>query len=135
MPQMIRNSICDWLRHGGRYRDRRAGAAGHASAWAIGSSTGRANFRRRDAAGRHRPGPGQSSHACLLADEPTGNLDADTGDEIIRLLRDLNRNEGLTIIMVTHNLELSAETDRVVRLVAGRVESRTESYCSRVECS
>jgi predicted ABC-type transport system involved in lysophospholipase L1 biosynthesis ATPase subunit len=58
----------------------------------------------------------------LLADEPTGNLDADTGGEIVRLLRDLNRQEGLTIVMVTHNLDLVGETDRVVRLVSGRVE-------------
>jgi len=58
----------------------------------------------------------------LLADEPTGNLDASTGGEIIRLLRDLNQQEGLTIIMVTHNMELVAETDRVVRLAQGRVE-------------
>jgi lipoprotein-releasing system ATP-binding protein len=58
----------------------------------------------------------------LLADEPTGNLDAATGGEIVQLLRDLNQREGLTIIMVTHNLEIVASTDRVVRLVAGRVE-------------
>ena len=59
----------------------------------------------------------------LLADEPTGNLDAETGADIVRLLRDLNRADSLTIIMVTHNLDLVAETDRVVRLVEGRVES------------
>ena len=59
----------------------------------------------------------------LLADEPTGNLDAATGTEIVRLLRDLNREDGLTIIMVTHNLDIIAETDRVVRLVDGRVEA------------
>ena len=58
----------------------------------------------------------------LLADEPTGNLDADKGAEIVGLLRDLNRQEGLTIIMVTHNTEIVAATDRVVRLVKGRVE-------------
>jgi lipoprotein-releasing system ATP-binding protein len=58
----------------------------------------------------------------LLADEPTGNLDAATGQHIIQLLRDLNRCDGLTIIMVTHNLDLVADTDRVVRLVDGRVE-------------
>jgi len=58
----------------------------------------------------------------LLADEPTGNLDAATGSHIISLLRDLNQNDGLTIIMVTHNLDLVADTDRVVRLVEGRVE-------------
>jgi lipoprotein-releasing system ATP-binding protein len=58
----------------------------------------------------------------LLADEPTGNLDADKGLEIVRLLRDLNRQEHLTIIMVTHNLEIVSATDRVVRLVKGRLE-------------
>jgi energy-coupling factor transporter ATP-binding protein EcfA2 len=59
----------------------------------------------------------------LLADEPTGNLDAGSGAEVVRLLRDLNRDEGLTIIMVTHNLELAAGSDRVVRLVGGKVET------------
>jgi len=58
----------------------------------------------------------------LLADEPTGNLDAAHGTQIVRLLRDLNRQDGLTIIMVTHNLDLVSETDRVVRLSAGLVE-------------
>jgi lipoprotein-releasing system ATP-binding protein len=58
----------------------------------------------------------------LLADEPTGNLDAEKGAEIIRLLRDLNRQERLTIIMVTHNMEIVSNTDRVVRLTKGRVE-------------
>jgi len=63
----------------------------------------------------------------LLADEPTGNLDADKGLEIIRLLRDLNRQEQLTIIMVTHNMEIVGNTDRVVRLIKGRVEDATKS--------
>jgi len=58
----------------------------------------------------------------LLADEPTGNLDEEKGEEIVRLLRDLNAQEGLTMIMVTHNRDLVAPTDRVVRLVKGRVE-------------
>jgi lipoprotein-releasing system ATP-binding protein len=58
----------------------------------------------------------------LLADEPTGNLDTATGLEILRLLRDLNRNGRLTIIMVTHNLDIVAGTDRMVRLVDGQVE-------------
>ena len=58
----------------------------------------------------------------LLADEPTGNLDVENGAHIMQLLRDLNRQEGLTIVMVTHNLELVGESDRVVRLVSGRVE-------------
>jgi lipoprotein-releasing system ATP-binding protein len=61
----------------------------------------------------------------LLADEPTGNLDADTGGEIVRLLRDLNREEGVTIVMVTHNLDIVAATDRVVRMVNGVVTADT----------
>ena len=58
----------------------------------------------------------------LLADEPTGNLDAANGQHIMQLLRDLNRQEGLTIVMVTHNLDLVQDTDRVVRLFNGKVE-------------
>ena len=58
----------------------------------------------------------------LLADEPTGNLDQETGQEIVRILRDLNKRDGLTIVMVTHNMDLAAGCDRVVRLVGGRDE-------------
>ena len=82
--------------------------------------------RRRDAAGRHRPRARSTSRAVLLADEPTGNLDAETGGEIVRLLRDLNRQDGLTIIMVTHNMELVAATDRVVRLTPGARRRRCD---------
>ncbi|HLW64640.1 MAG TPA: ABC transporter ATP-binding protein [Gemmataceae bacterium] len=63
----------------------------------------------------------------LLADEPTGNLDAETGHEILGILRDLNHRDGLTIIMVTHNQEMAASTDRVVRMVSGRVETDTHA--------
>jgi lipoprotein-releasing system ATP-binding protein len=66
----------------------------------------------------------------LLADEPTGNLDAATGGEIIRLLRDLNRDEGVTIVMVTHNLEIVAATDRVVRMANGVLTDDTRSFRS-----
>ncbi len=57
----------------------------------------------------------------LLADEPTGNLDAESGGEIVRLLRGLNRDDGVTIVMVTHNMEIAQVTDRVVRMSHGRV--------------
>src|SRR5437879_5047550 len=63
----------------------------------------------------------------LLADEPTGNLDSGNGQQIMQLLRDLNRSEGLTIVMVTHNLDLVADTDRVVRLADGRIETERNS--------
>jgi lipoprotein-releasing system ATP-binding protein len=67
----------------------------------------------------------------LLADEPTGNLDADTGGEIVRLLRDLNRDEGVTIVMVTHNLEIVSATDRVVRMTGGVVTEDSRSFHPR----
>ena len=66
-----------------------------------------------------------SQPRIVLADEPTGNLDAATGKEIVDLLRDLNRTDGLTIIMVTHNMEIVERTDRVVRLISGRVETHS----------
>jgi lipoprotein-releasing system ATP-binding protein len=58
----------------------------------------------------------------LLADEPTGNLDKDTGREIIRLLRDLNERQNLTIVMVTHDQSIAAVADRTVRLADGQIE-------------
>lgn len=58
----------------------------------------------------------------LLADEPTGNLDRRTGQEILEILRSLNRREKLTIVMVTHDLVIAEQADRIVRLADGRIE-------------
>jgi lipoprotein-releasing system ATP-binding protein len=58
----------------------------------------------------------------LLADEPTGNLDRQTGQEILDLLRSLNRRQNLTIVMVTHDNAIAALADRTVRLAEGLVE-------------
>jgi putative ABC transport system ATP-binding protein len=58
--------------------------------------------------------------AILLADEPTGNLDSQMGDEIMAILEDLNQNEGATIVMVTHDPRMAEKTHRVVRLFDGR---------------
>lgn len=58
----------------------------------------------------------------LLADEPTGNLDAKTGREIIDLISRLNEKEQLTIIMVTHDKSIAAEAHRTVKLTEGRIE-------------
>jgi len=57
----------------------------------------------------------------LLADEPTGNLDPATSDQVFGVLMDLVRGTGLSALIATHNLELAARMDRVVRLSAGRV--------------
>ena len=57
----------------------------------------------------------------LLADEPTGNLDHETGEEIMRILRTLNREQNLTIVMVTHDQAIARQANRIVRLADGRV--------------
>jgi lipoprotein-releasing system ATP-binding protein len=59
--------------------------------------------------------------AMLLADEPTGNLDSKTGEEVFELLRQTNRERRLTSVIVTHNEALAARTDRIVRMLDGRV--------------
>jgi lipoprotein-releasing system ATP-binding protein len=62
----------------------------------------------------------------LLADEPTGNLDQKIGRDILALLQRLNESRNLTIVMVTHDLSLAGETDRIVQLTDGRVEVKDE---------
>jgi putative ABC transport system ATP-binding protein len=62
----------------------------------------------------HRP-------ALLLADEPTGNLDEDTGDRIIELLTGLARQQGTTMLLVTHSIRVARAADRVLRLSHGHV--------------
>lgn len=62
------------------------------------------------------------SPKLLLADEPTGNLDAKNGKEILGILRELNRVEGVTILMVTHDAEIASQADSTIRLVEGRVQ-------------
>jgi putative ABC transport system ATP-binding protein len=59
----------------------------------------------------------------LLADEPTGNLDTRTGEEIMELIGALNREHGITVLMVTHEPDMAAYARRVVHFVDGRVDS------------
>ncbi len=59
--------------------------------------------------------------AIILADEPTGNIDTATGSEIMDLLRRLNREQGVTLLLVTHDPEAAGFADRVIQLRDGRI--------------
>ncbi|MBM81798.1 MAG: ATP-binding protein [Planctomycetaceae bacterium] len=68
-----------------------------------------------------------SEPEILLADEPTGNLDTSTGQEIMSLLKKLNDETNLTILMVTHDNAIANQADRIVRLSEGRIETLAEA--------
>jgi len=61
--------------------------------------------------------------AIILADEPTGNLDSKSGEEVMRILLGLNQDRGTTLIFVTHDAEIARRTQRVIHLRDGRVEA------------
>jgi putative ABC transport system ATP-binding protein len=59
----------------------------------------------------------------LFADEPTGNLDAETSEKVVKLMFDLNREAGTTLVLVTHDLDLAAKTQRIIRIKGGKLIS------------
>ncbi len=59
----------------------------------------------------------------LFTDEPTGNLDAETGERIIEMIFNLNKEAGTTLILVTHDLDLANKTDRIIKLKGGKIVS------------
>jgi putative ABC transport system ATP-binding protein len=59
--------------------------------------------------------------AVLFADEPTGNLDAQTGERIMNLLFDLNRDTHTTLVVVTHDAAIAKRCDRIIHIEAGRI--------------
>ncbi len=63
--------------------------------------------------------------SIMLCDEPTGNLDFETGKVVLRVMREINRNEGITFILVTHNAVIAKMADRVIRFRDGRVAEVT----------
>ncbi|HVB31270.1 MAG: ABC transporter ATP-binding protein [Gemmatimonadaceae bacterium] len=69
----------------------------------------------------------------LFADEPTGNLDSDTGQRIVELLEQLNRESGATIVLVTHDAALAARASRIIRLSDGVVVQDTAPVGAGVE--
>ena len=64
--------------------------------------------------------------ALVLADEPTGNLDTKSADDVFDVLRDVNREQGTTFLIVTHNMDLANRADRIIEIVDGQLTSRTK---------
>ncbi|RXJ51193.1 ABC transporter ATP-binding protein [Gelidibacter gilvus] len=62
-----------------------------------------------------------NSASILFADEPTGNLDSETGEKVIQLLFDLNKENGTTLVIITHDLELANRTQQILRLKGGKI--------------
>ena len=132
MPAYISQSVLGWMRSRREWRLRagelleRVGLSHRASHKPREMSGGEMQRAAIARALLQRP-------RVLLADEPTGNLDVDNGNSIVKLLRDLNRNDNVTIVMVTHNLDIVTATDRVVKLVGGRVaEERGPTFLPRL---
>ncbi len=133
MPMMVSTSLRNWF---GKRREAKRRAAEILDRVGLGH---RLKHKPRELSGGEMQRTAiaralVSKPRLLFADEPTGNLDAAAGEEIVRLLRELNQQEGVTIIMVTHNMDLVTATDRVVRMTAGRVvdpaaNSQRETLC------
>ncbi|MDP3469584.1 MAG: ABC transporter ATP-binding protein [Daejeonella sp.] len=64
-----------------------------------------------------------NSPKILFADEPTGNLDAETSEKVVKLIFDLNKEAGTTLVLVTHDLELASKTQRIIRIKGGSLVS------------
>lgn len=119
LPLMIRYGLLHFMRHRKEMHDRAAGLLERAG---LGH---RLHHKPRELSG------GEMQRAAiaralvgepqlLLADEPTGNLDRETGQKILQLLFELNQEQGLTVVMVTHDESIAVDCDRIVRLVDGR---------------
>ncbi|MFM9025339.1 MAG: ABC transporter ATP-binding protein [Planctomycetaceae bacterium] len=120
-PLMVRHGVFEWLRVRGEMRAR---ARALLERFGLG---GRLHHRPRQLSGGEMQRVAIARALIgrprlLLADEPTGNLDEATGGEILDTLCDLNRRDGLSIVLVTHDAAIARRADRIVRLSAGRVE-------------
>lgn len=121
-PLMIRHSILGYWRHRREIRDsameiiHRVGL-GHRTRHRPSELSG--GEMQRGAIARALVGKPE----ILLADEPTGNLDAATGSGIMELLKSLNDTQQLTIIMVTHDESIAAQAHQIVRLTDGRIQN------------
>ena len=122
MPQMIRHGFWSYWRHRKQIRTEADGAAGAGGAGAPARPPAFGALRRRDAAGRDRAGPGRRSRRSSWPTSRPGTSTPATGQGVLELLRDLNRERGLTMMMVTHDIQIAQQADRVVRLAEGRIE-------------
>jgi lipoprotein-releasing system ATP-binding protein len=61
--------------------------------------------------------------SLVLADEPTGNLDSKSANAVFRMMRAVNRRAGTTFLVVTHNMEIARDCDRIIEMVDGRITS------------
>ena len=127
-PLLVRHGPLEWLRVRGAARERardlldRFGLGGrlrHKPRQLSGGEMQRVAIARALVAGPR----------VLLADEPTGNLDQATGAEILDALCELNRAEGLSIVLVTHDAAIAGRAGRIVRLAAGRVAASPATAC------
>ena len=126
-PLLVRHSVAAWARERGEARRR---AADLLERFGL---SGRLHHKPRQLSGGEmlRVAIARALVArprLLLADEPTGNLDEQSGAGILDTLCELNRQDGLSIVLVTHDTAIARRADRIVRLAAGRVEpSRIET--------
>ena len=126
-PLLVRYSVAAWVRE---RADARRRAADLLERFGLG---GRLHHKPRQLSGgeMQRVAIARALVArprLLLADEPTGNLDEESGAGILDTLCELNRRDGLSIVLVTHDTAIARRADRIVRLAAGHVEpSRVET--------
>jgi putative ABC transport system ATP-binding protein len=69
-----------------------------------------------------------SSPSILFADEPTGNLDEETGEKVIQLLFELNKEAGTTLVIISHDLDLANRTQQILRLKGGKIMTNERTH-------
>jgi putative ABC transport system ATP-binding protein len=74
-----------------------------------------------------------NSPKILFADEPTGNLDAETSEKVVKLIFDLNKEAGTTLVLVTHDLEMASKTQRIIRIKGGSLVSDVKTNVENPE--
>jgi lipoprotein-releasing system ATP-binding protein len=125
-PLMVRHGVLEWLRV---RREAHDTARGLLDRFGLG---GRLRHKPRQLSGGEMQRVAiaralVTRPRVLLADEPTGNLDEATGGGILETLCELNRADGLSIVLVTHDAAVARRADRIVRLAAGRVDDALEA--------